>query len=174
MARASIEYAPSDTLTVSPIVTIQRTDQANPDEFFTNLPDFENTARFNQPTYDDLNVYSLNVTKQLGGFSLTSLTGYVDRTIELDRDFSLYIGLLVPALFPEDTNNVTTTNSKTLTQELRLGSFDSRSLLKWTVGMYYSHQRDDYSQYIDTVGVDYPNFCQNRTFQTVTATMKRK
>jgi iron complex outermembrane receptor protein len=152
MARASIEYTPSDTLTVSPIVTIQRTDQSNPDEFFTNLPDFENTARFNQPTYDDLNVYSLNVTQQLDGFSLTSLTGYVDRTIELDRDFSLYIGLLVPPLLPQDSNNVTTTNSKTLTQELRLGSTDSRSLLKWTVGIYYSHQQDDYYQSIDTVG----------------------
>jgi len=70
----------------------------------------------------------------------------------LERDFSLYIGLLVPALLPEDTNNVTSTNSRTLTQELRLGSSDLRSILKWTVGIYYSHQQDDYYQYIDTVG----------------------
>jgi outer membrane receptor protein involved in Fe transport len=152
LARVSIEYVPSDTLTVSPIVTMQRTDQANPDEFFTNLPQFENTARFNQPTYDDLNVYSLNVTKQLGGFSLISLTGYVDRTIQLDRDFSLFIGLLVPALLPANSNAITTTNSKTLTQELRLGSSDVTSLLKWTVGMYYSHQHDDYDHSVETVG----------------------
>ena len=152
MARVSIEYVPSDTLTVSPIVTIQRTDQANPDEFFTNLPEFENTARFNQPTYDHLNIYSLNVTKQLASFSLTSLTGYVDRTIQLDRDFSLFIGLLVPTLLPDDSNNTSSTNSRTLTQELRLGSADLTSLLKWTMGMYYSHQRDHYYQSIDTAG----------------------
>jgi iron complex outermembrane receptor protein len=150
--RISVEYVPLEGLTISPIVTIQRTVQANPDEFFSNLPQFENTARFGQPTRDDLDVYSLDVTQQFAGFSVTSLSGYVDRTIQLDRDFSLFIGLLFPPLLPQDSASATTTSSRTFTQELRLASVDSPSPVKWIVGMYYSHQQDHFSQGINTEG----------------------
>jgi hypothetical protein len=49
------------------------------------LPGSENSNRFRQPTRDDLGVFSLEITKTFGRVGLTSLTGYVDRTLELDR-----------------------------------------------------------------------------------------
>jgi iron complex outermembrane receptor protein len=152
VGRVSAEYSLDDSLTVLPIATIQRTNQANPDEFFTNLPKFENTNRFNQPTRDDLSIYSLEVTQRFTGVSLTALSGYVERTIGLDRDFSLYIGSLFPALLAQNSYNTSITTTRTWSQEVRLASAESQSAWKWTIGAYYSRQRDEFDQLIDSVG----------------------
>jgi iron complex outermembrane receptor protein len=150
--RISALYEPDASLTVSPTATVQRSDHGNPDEFFTNLPGVEDSNRFRQPTRDDLGVFSLEVTKSLGAVSLTSLTGYVDRMLELDRDFSLFIAELAPPLLANDSYNISVTTSRTLSQELRLASVDPRSALEWIVGAFYSHQRDDFNQLIHTFG----------------------
>src|SRR5258708_5080158 len=134
------------------MATIQRSDQANPDEFFTNLPTFENTNRFNQPTRDDFNIYSLEVTQRLTGVSLTALSGYVERTTGLGRDFSLFIGSLYPALLAQNSYNTSVTTTRTFSQEVRVASAEPQSAWKWTIGAYYSRQRDDFNQLIDSVG----------------------
>jgi iron complex outermembrane receptor protein len=151
-ARGSLEFLPAPNLKFIAAAFIQRSDQSNPDEFFTNLPAFQNTARFGQPTHDALNVYSLNVTQDFGAVSVVSLTGYVDRTLTLDRDFSLYIGLLVPPLLSQDSTNFSVTSSKTFSQELRATSADSQSRWKWTGGLYYSEQRDQFDQLVNSSG----------------------
>jgi iron complex outermembrane receptor protein len=150
--RISAQFAPDPSLTVLPTATLQRSDHANPDEFFSNLPGFENTNRFRQPTRDDLGVFSLEITRGLGEVSLTSLTGYVDRRLELDRDFSLFIAELYPQLLSDDSSNVSITTSRTVSQELRLASAGPEDALKWTAGAFYSHQRDDFYQQIHTGG----------------------
>jgi outer membrane receptor protein involved in Fe transport len=151
-ARMSVKWAPTDSLTLLPSATIQRSNKANPDDFFTNLPKFENTVRFNEPTRDDLGVYSLNITQQLPGIGFTSLSGYVDRSVEWDRDYSLFIAGLVPPLLSHNSYNASNTTSRTFTQELRLASSDPQASFKWVVGIYYSHQRDDLFQVVNTVG----------------------
>jgi iron complex outermembrane recepter protein len=150
-ARLAVKYAVDDTLVILPAATIQRSDKQNPDDFFTNLPRLEASFRFGQPTRDDLGVYTLTVTKQFSGFNLTSLSGYIDRTVEWDRDYSLFIAGLVPALLPDNSYNISNTSSHTFSQEIRLAS-DESSDFKWTVGAYYSQQRDELYQAVDTVG----------------------
>ena len=150
--RISALYLPDPAVTIVPTATVQRSDHGNPDEYFTNLPGFENSNRFRQPTRDDLGVFSLEITKTFGQLGLTSLTGYVDRTLELDRDFSLFVAELEPPLLPNDSYNISVTTSRTLSQELRLASEDPRSALRWTVGVFYSRQRDDFNQLIHTRG----------------------
>lgn len=150
--RISALYLPDPSVTVVPTATLQRSDHGNPDEFFTNLPGFENSNRFHQPTRDDLGVFSLEITTTFGEASLTSLTGYVDRTLELDRDFSLFVAELAPPLLPNDSYNISLTTSRTFSQELRLASADPGSALEWTVGAFYSQQRDDFNQLIHTEG----------------------
>jgi iron complex outermembrane receptor protein len=150
--RASIRYDVDDSFTILPASTLQRSDQPNPDEFFTNLLQFENTNRFNQPTHDDFNIYSLDVTKRFEYLTLTALTGYVDRTLSLDRDFSIFIAVDFPSLLSSDSNNLSTTSTQTFSQEIRVASPAANTRIKWTAGVYYSRQRDDYSQVIDTVG----------------------
>jgi len=150
--RLSGQYVVENSLVILPIATLQHSDKANPDEFFTNLPRFENTARFNQPTIDVLNVYSLDVSKTVDSIRITWLTGEVDRHVELDRDFSLFVGELVPALLGDDSYNSSITNSRTFSQELRAMSSDSSSPWQWLSGAYYSQQSDDLAQWIDTAG----------------------
>ncbi len=150
--RLSAKWMPDPSLSFVPSATIQRSDKANPDFFFTNLPAFESSYRFGQPTRDDLGIYDLTVTKSFLGMAFTSLTGYVDRTVELDRDYSLYIGGLVPTLFPDNSYNVANTATRTFSQEFRIASNEPSSALKWTLGIYYSRQRDELYQAVDTVG----------------------
>jgi outer membrane receptor protein involved in Fe transport len=152
VGRASVKWVPIDSLTITPVATIQHSNKANPDDFFTNLPKIENSVRFTQPTRDNLEVYSLNATQRLGWGDLTSLTGYMSRMVEWDRDYSLFIAGLVPALLPNNSYNVSNTNSRTFSQEIRLASLDPDAALKWTVGIYYSHQYDNLYQMVDTVG----------------------
>jgi iron complex outermembrane receptor protein len=152
VARASVKWLPTDSLSILPIATIQRSDKANPDTFFPNLPQFEDSARFNEPTRDDLYVYSLNVTQGLGGMSLTSLTGYVDRTLEWDRDYSLFVESLAP-IITENTYNESNTTTNTFSQEIRLASSDPQARFKWVLGLFYSHQRDNLFQKNDTPGL---------------------
>jgi len=151
-ARASLKWTPTDSLTVLPVATIQRMNKANPDDFFTNLPEFQNSVRFNEPSHDDLDVYSLNVTQAWDAVTLTSLSGWVNRKVDWDRDYSLFIAGLVPPLLDDNSYNVSDTSSRTITQELRLASSDPHARLKWTVGLYYSHQRDELYQTVNTIG----------------------
>jgi iron complex outermembrane receptor protein len=151
-ARASLKWTPTDSLTVLPVATIQRMNKANPDDFFTNLPEFQNSVRFNEPSHDDLDVYSLNVTQAWDAVTLTSLSGWVNRKVNWDRDYSLFIAGLVPPLLDDNSYNVSDSSSRTVTQELRLASSDPHARLKWTVGLYYSHQRDELYQTVNTIG----------------------
>lgn len=152
LARISLKWLPTDTLTVVPVATVQRSDKANTDDFFTNLPGLENSVRFPEPTRDDLEVDSLNVTQQFGWANLTSLTGYMSRDVQWDRDYSLFIGSLVPGLLDNDSYNQSNTTTRTFSEEVRLESADPAAVLKWTLGIYYSHQRDNLYQAVDTVG----------------------
>jgi len=152
LARISLKWLPTDTLTVVPVATVQRSDKANTDDFFTNLPGLENSVRFPEPTRDDLEVDSLNVTQQFGWANLTSLTGYMSRDVQWDRDYSLFIGSLVPGLLDNDSYNQSNTTTRTFSEEVRLESADPAAALKWTLGIYYSHQRDNLYQAVDTVG----------------------
>ncbi|MBS0421727.1 MAG: TonB-dependent receptor [Proteobacteria bacterium] len=151
-ARASMKWTPTDSLTVLPVATLQRMNKANPDDYFTNLPDFQNSVRFNQPTHDDLDVYSLNVNQQWDAVTLTSLSGWVNRKVQWDRDYSLFIAGLVPPLLNDNSYNISDTSSRTFTQELRLASSDPHARLKWTVGLFYAHQRDELYQTVNTIG----------------------
>ena len=90
LARASLRWTPTDSLTVSPVATIQRSDKANPNDFFTNLPKFENSVRFAEPTRDNLEVYSLNAAQQSAWANFVSLTGYFSRSVEWDRDPAMW------------------------------------------------------------------------------------
>jgi iron complex outermembrane recepter protein len=151
-ARLGTKWTPDPSLSLVLSANMQRSDKANPDFFFTNLPSFESSYRFNQPTRDDLGVYDLTITKSLDRVAITSLTGYVDRTVELDRDYSLFIGGLVPVLLPDNSYNVSNTWTHTLSQEFRIASDDPSAALKWTLGIYFSRQRDELYQAVDTVG----------------------
>src|SRR5690606_23766704 len=154
--RLSAKYTPNDTLTIVPAVFHQKSEKDNTDSFFTNLPRFQSSYRFAEPTKDEVGVYSLTVTKDFGGATLTSITAYVDREVNWDRDYSMFIGMLAPPFFPYDSYNTSDTTTETFTQELRLSGVGVGGRLQWVGGLYYSDQDDRLLQVVSTIGAGVP------------------
>lgn len=154
--RLSAKYTPTDTLTVVPAVFYQKSEKEGTESFFTNLPEYEASYRFGQPTKDDVSIYSLTITNDFGGATLTSISAYVDRDVNWDRDYSLFIGNLAAPFFPYDSYNTSDTTTKTFTQELRLSGDAFSGRLQWVGGLYYADQEDRLLQLVTTVGAGVP------------------
>jgi iron complex outermembrane receptor protein len=155
--RLSAKYTPTDTFAVVPAVFYQQSEKDASDAFFTNLPEFQTSDRFAAPTKDDVGVYSLTVTNDFGGATLTSITAYVDREINLDGDYSLFIGFLVPDFLPLNSYNSSDTTTETFTQELRLSGDAFGGRLQWVGGVFYGDQEDRLLQTVTTVGAGVPS-----------------
>jgi outer membrane receptor protein involved in Fe transport len=151
--KAALRWQPDSSLDITPALFRQAYRQKNTGALWTNLPDLQSSFRLAQPTSDDLGVYSLNVVKHLGAVDVTSLTAYVDRSVRFDRDYSFYIATLVPALYGVNSPNASNSTTKTFSQELRAASADPAAKLRWTVGLYYAHQRDELDQTVNSIGV---------------------
>lgn len=149
-ARVAGRWLATDSLTISPTVTIQRSNKENPDSYWGNLPNFQASFRSRQPTHDDVEIYSLNATQDFGGMSLTSLTAYTSRKITWARDYTFFVAGLVPPLLASDSPNESDTMTYTFSQEVRLASSDPTAATKWTVGAYYAQQADELYQVVTT------------------------
>lgn len=154
--RLSAKYTPTDTLTIVPAVFYQKSEKDGTDSFFTNLAEFEASYRVGQPTEDEAGVYSLTITNDFGGATLTSISAFVDREVNWDRDYSLFIGNLAAAFFPFDSYNTSDTTTETFTQELRLSGDAFSGRLQWVGGLYYADQEDQLLQIVDTAGAGVP------------------
>jgi len=93
------------------------------------------------------------------GVELTSVTSYIDRKIDVNRDASALSGSVSVDLgFPDaavtlPSKLVDTTDLEQFTQEVRLGS-DSDSPFQWVVGAFYSKVDRVYNQRLPTPGYD--------------------
>ena len=74
----------------------------------------------------------------LDGYTLTSLTGYIDDTLRrgIDGSYAAYDPSAVPFVPPGSFTKVDWLKQTDLSQELRLRSPDSRPV-RWTSGLYY-------------------------------------
>lgn len=150
--RVALRFVGENGLEILPSATFQRIYEADPPDFWTNLSDLNASYRTSQPLHDDLDFYSLNVTQPFGWSTLTSLTGYSDRTRDFDRDYSYFVAGLVPGLLGNDSANASDTKTTTFSEELRLASADTSTVIKWVAGAFYSRQNDTLKQVVDTMG----------------------
>lgn len=149
-ARIAGKWLASDSLTVTPVVTIQRSNKLNPDDYWGNLPDFQASYRSRQPTHDDVDIYSLNLNQSFSRVDFTSLTAYTSRKIRWSRDYTYFIAGLVPFLISSDSPNESDTSTFTFSQEFRLASADANASTKWVVGAFYARQADELYQIVHT------------------------
>jgi iron complex outermembrane receptor protein len=152
VGRLSALWTPDPTITITPSLFVQAYSSDNTNVFLTNLPEFQSSNRISEPSGDRLNVGSLTITKDFGPVTLTSLTGYMHRVVKFDRDYSFFIGRLVPPLFPLLSPNSSDSTTTNYSQEFRLASNPSDSPLRWTVGLFASKQNDRLVQKVVTVG----------------------
>ena len=150
--RLSLLMALDGDLTILPMASFSQSRYDNPGWFWTNLDGFQASYRFDQPTDEDNEFYSLTIDKGFEGVKLTSLTAYVDRTMKWERDYSYFVGGLVPPALALDTYNKSYTETSTFSQELRLASADETARLTWTLGLYYADQSDELNQPVVTTG----------------------
>lgn len=150
--KASVLFQVGDDLTILPAATLQRSEKDNPSDYWSNLPGYTASYRMEQPTDDDVDIFSLTISKEFAGMTLTSLSGWFDRSVDWVRDYTYFVAALVPPLLANDTHNVSSTSSETLSQELRLASNDPAAKLKWTAGLFYSDQDDVLDQVATTLG----------------------
>ncbi|MDT9600629.1 TonB-dependent receptor [Sphingosinicella rhizophila] len=151
--RASLEWQPDESWSIRPQIFHQNYKQADNSHFFLGREGFVSSFRFEQPTRDKATVYSLNIQKDLGDVQLTSLTSQFDRRFSYVRDYSFFIGSLVPIVFPFTSYNLSDSDTSTFSQEFRIGSNKGPgSRLKWIVGAYYSSQDDRLVQSVDAPG----------------------
>ncbi len=124
----------------------------NANEYWNALDGFQSSYRLEEPTSDNLGVYSLSISGTLGDFDFVSLTGYVDREIDWERDYTFFVASLVPPLFASDTDNISSTTTETITQEFRLSYDQPDSRLRWVAGLFYSYQEDELDQDVNSDG----------------------
>lgn len=149
-ARASLEWRPDDSWSIRPQIFYQDYKQADNSHFFLGRDGFVSSFRIRQPSTDRATISSLSIEKDLGGVQLTSLTAQFDRRFGFVRDYSFFVGGLLPAFYPLTSTNFSGSKTSTFSQELRIGSNDSGARLKWIVGGYYASQDDRLVQSVDT------------------------
>jgi iron complex outermembrane recepter protein len=159
--RPAFTIAPTDGLTITPAVFIQRHDSSEPNEYWANglpyIPDNGFVSGFGrqveQSVQDNLTVSSLAVKYNFAQMTLQSDTSYIDRFLESYDDFSNIINQLfgepavIPALSEDAAYQKNDARTQAWQQEFRLSSNVPGSKVSWVAGLYYRHAVDSVTQY---------------------------
>jgi outer membrane receptor protein involved in Fe transport len=181
------KWTPGYGLTITPAFYFQRQHQDDSSAFYVQVPGlglYDQDKLVPEPATDSFTLGSLNIQKDLGFATLTSITGVFDRQAKRQEDgtffnSSSFVALLDgPPAVPLPTPNVPLgqalniladlpsavgldTDYRQITQELRLSSIDNPgSRLHWVVGAYFAQQRVHNTDFQHIIGI-------NRTFQSL-------
>ncbi len=172
--RIALSFQPTDDITITPRLLYQeiQTDGFNRQEVYNLYANPFNTSR-PAVTFDEREQYllldeafedetllaDLTMSFGLGPVVLTSVSTYINRDILVSRDASALTGSVSVDLgFPTagillPSNLVDTTDLKTFSQELRIGS-NGDGPFQWVLGGFYSDTDRRYSQTLPTPGYD--------------------
>lgn len=155
MVRAALAYTPDDSLTITPSLLYQKTEQdfdrAHADETFGF--ESERRARY-QDTFVDVELLSANVSVEkdfdfAGGVSILSSTSFLDWTFANQFDTTVFRSEQIESivgpspngqLYWSGSNN--NTNTQQFTQEVRLTS-TSDSQWQYITGVYFNDINQD-------------------------------
>ena len=172
--RLSMRFEPNDQWTITPRIVYQKVEMdgwnriddynilANP--FTTTrepvtLGKRELFTQFDEPFSDEFLLADLNIEYDFGDITLTSITSYMDRDIQVIRDAGALTSSITGGSIGLDEEAYTldsplddSTTLKSLTQELRLnGGSDT---LNWVAGFFYSDIERHYNQFLDVPGFE--------------------
>ncbi len=101
--RATLEWRPTDRLSVTPSAFLQRVTVGGQDLFGLSLPDFQSPTLLPEKGRDEYAITSLTVKYDFGWSDLTSVTGYFWRRDDRDIDGtfydSVYLGETLQAMY---------------------------------------------------------------------------
>uniref|UniRef100_B0T3Y7 TonB-dependent receptor n=1 Tax=Caulobacter sp. (strain K31) TaxID=366602 RepID=B0T3Y7_CAUSK len=172
--RLSLLFKPTDDIKITPRVVYQKIHAGgfNRQEAFNLFANPYTTTRpaitlgerqqylLLDESFDDKTFLAdLTAAFAFDGVELTSVTSYIDRKIDVNRDASALTGSVSVDLgFPAaavtlPSKLVDTTDLEQFTQEVRLGS-RTDSPFQWVVGAFYSKVDRVYNQRLPTPGYD--------------------
>ena len=162
--RALLRVEPTENLTLDFAAYINRTETDSP-SWFPDVGDFKSDARTQQPTTDDLGLYSVTANLDLGFVTAVGSASYMKRELTSTQDVTQFIqGFRTPArcqtLYnkgaPCDTSQLSSyyayvdtqypaalhpqQDMDTYTAELRFSS-NYESPVQWTLGGFFSDRK---------------------------------
>ncbi len=164
--RAALGIQAADNLKLTPSVYYQKFKSNDTGSFWGLLSDadkgeFINGSSVRQPVEDKFFLYGLTGELDLGPATVTSVTSYFDREGEAVQDYTmLNIAFIAGALPPYpfipgmEAPGDTTVSQENFTQELRVSSNDPGAFIEWTLGGFYSHNRQKSSVQVEDLFVE--------------------
>ncbi len=172
-ARAALRWTPDSTLTVDLSATYEQSHAHGLNEVDSGLAPYTVSTNTGEGTRDSLQLYQLNIDKDLGFANLISSTAYTWRRIGYNASteatigyyFANYYGLPNALYNPPAVNNQAIDDKipaehydisnkiKDVMQEVRLVSKNDGPI-KWTVGAFYESQTRNLYQDIPVPGFD--------------------
>ncbi|MEO5763074.1 MAG: TonB-dependent receptor [Vicinamibacteria bacterium] len=172
--RAAIKIAPNDRLTLTPRIVYQeaKADGWNRTDVFNILGNRYTTTRpavtlgsreqFRQiaePFKDKFFLGDLNIGYKFGGASLTSITSYTSRDVDVIRDAGALTSSITGGsiglperVYSLDSPLDDATKAKVFTQEIRFSGGKDR--FTWVAGGFYSNTTRDYGQSLLVAGFE--------------------
>jgi iron complex outermembrane receptor protein len=175
--RAAMLFKPNDQWSITPRVLYQQVSMdgwnridafnilANP--YTTSRPkvtlgDRRQFTQLDEDYSDDFTLGDLNLSYDLGGagdITLTSITSYTDRDIEVIRDATALTASITGGSFGAPASIYTldaplydTTQAQVFTQEVRAAGVHGP--LQWVTGVYYADSTRDYQQNLPVIGFE--------------------
>jgi iron complex outermembrane recepter protein len=166
VANASLRFAPTESLTITPAVFYQKVNRDDTEQFWTwtqqsaraPLPDFTNAEGVASFGEDQTVLPSLNVEFDAGPLTLISNTSYMDREVESSDDGTAFLldvfgpafggtfDLQLPDAGERGLIDLNMTQ-RSFTQELRLQSNKTdESRFNYVFGLYYQKLRQTVSE----------------------------
>jgi len=161
-------YTPGGDLTITPAVLYQRYSTSDTSTFIPAAGLYNTYAPVPGADTDSMLLPSLTVKKGFGFADFTSVTSYLDRTVQRQSDGTFFNSAAIvqfsldPAGVPPYSTNASGNNNilgniaspveftdsfNTWTQELRLQSPDDKARVRWVGGVFVSDQQWEHLDY---------------------------
>jgi iron complex outermembrane receptor protein len=173
--RVAMKFAPNDRLTITPRIVYQqvKADGWNRIDAFNILANAYTTTRpavalgereqfrqIGEPYDDKFTLADLNIGYRFGDVTLTSITSYTHRTVDVVRDAGALtssitggsIGLSEPVYSLNAPLDDRTDPAESFTQEIRFSGGKSR--FQWVAGGFYANAKRHYGQSLLVAGFE--------------------
>jgi outer membrane receptor protein involved in Fe transport len=152
--RGALQFQPLDALTIVPSVFYQKTRVGDTSAFVEALSDpdrheFRQNNPLAQAGSDEFILPGLKIELDVGPATLISNTSYMDREVTNDYDATTLdlaslgrvLGPPPPALQHVYARSIANSDTRMLTQELRIQNNNAEGRLNWVVGAFYQYTK---------------------------------